>query len=52
MVVVPPFLWYVERRVLELPDSVWPGIAARLVVPAAVQVAAAILLPVPRPTWA
>jgi O-antigen/teichoic acid export membrane protein len=44
MVTVPGFIWYVERRVLELSRSPWPGIAWRLMIGAIAQGAACFAL--------
>lgn len=44
MVTVPAFVWYVERRVLNVTHSPWPGIGARLAVGVAAQAAACLLL--------
>lgn len=41
---VPVFIWYVERRVLELLRSPWPGVAARLTVAVVAQVAVCLAL--------
>jgi hypothetical protein len=44
MVTVPCFNWYVERHVLGLPRSPWPGIVWRLGIGIAVQVALCLAL--------
>jgi len=44
MLTVPGFIWYVERRVLELSRSPWPGIVWRLTIGVIAQVAACLAL--------
>lgn len=44
MVAAPPFIWYVERRVLTLPGSFWPHLGVRLTIPVAIQVGVCLLL--------
>jgi O-antigen/teichoic acid export membrane protein len=44
VITVPGFIWYVERRVLQLAHSPWPGIAWRLTVGVTTQVAACLAL--------
>lgn len=44
MAAVPPFIWYVERRVLGLTENAWPRILSRLGLPAAVQAIASFFL--------
>lgn len=43
-VTVPGFIWYVERRVLELPRSPWRTIAGRLAIAVVAQVGACLAL--------
>jgi O-antigen/teichoic acid export membrane protein len=44
VITVPGFIWYVERRVLELARSPWPRIAWRLTIGVVAQVAACLAL--------
>jgi O-antigen/teichoic acid export membrane protein len=44
VITVPGFIWYVERRVLELKRSPWPGIAWRLAIGVTAQVVACFAL--------
>ena len=44
VITVPGFIWYVERRVLELARSPWPGIAWRLAIGVTAQIVACLAL--------
>jgi O-antigen/teichoic acid export membrane protein len=44
VITVPGFIWYVERRVLELARSPWPGIAWRLTIGVIAQTAVCLAL--------